>query len=387
MGDRGSVHAFQPQWTEPDPANPGRRRLRTASTWHWRFEWRAKRYTGGDNFHTKREALDAGEKRKAEVRRGLEADPHKTTFAALDLILAAEATLEKPGTAASTHAVLNRLRPFFEHDRLAEIKRERAIEYIAHQRAKGYQDSTIQLDLRLLRKALGLAYEAGLVLAVSKFPHLDVKPRRQTIPPHELEAILAQLPEHWVRYYLIADECGWRARSEIRSRQWTDVEWGPPGWVRLDAEHSKTGEPRAFPITDRLRALLVEQRAWIEALQERTGRVIPWVFAKPDGTKLGDPRKAWASATRRAGFGKLEGRTGPWSSAKVAHDIRRTVLRRWATLGEGLDVRMAAAGHASAETHMGYVGGDADSLQAFAERLNAARANAPAPTVVPLRRP
>jgi integrase len=193
------------------------------------------------------------------------------------------------------------------------------------------------------------------------------------IPPHELEAILDRLPEEWVRYYLIADEIGWRARSEVKSRKWTDVDFGVPGWVHLDAAHSKTHKPRSFPMTGRLRELLEAQRGYVQTVEKSTGRIIPWVFCRADGEPLRDPRKAWAMACTAAGFGKLEGRTGPWSSAKVPHDIRRTALRRWDALGAPLAVRKAVAGHDSTATHADYIGADPESLQAFAERLDAKR--------------
>jgi hypothetical protein len=399
MGERGIVHLFHPTWTEPDPDNPGKRRRRIASTWAWRFEWRKKKYGRADSYKTKAEARDAGQKRMAQVRAGLEEDPLKVGFAVLDRILIAEAELQVPSTKHATLTALARLRLFFAGDRLAEIKRPRLIEYVAHQRARGRQDSTTRQDLRALKHAMDLAHEEGLMIAIPRFPTLKVRSRQQTIPPHELDAIVDELPEHWVRYYIIADEIGWRARSEIKTRKWTDVEWGPPSWecgcpppawrgtevcplcghgrpgfVHLDAEHSKTGKPRSFPLTVRLRALLVEQRMWIEKVQQQTGQVIPWIFCKPTGEPLGDTRKAWRSACNRAGLGeRIEGRTGPWSFAKVPHDIRRTVIRRWKAMGEPIDVRMAAAGHDSTETHMAYEGGDPESLQAFGERIDERR--------------
>jgi integrase len=373
MGERGIVHTFRPCWTELDPSNPGQRRKRVASTWNWRFEWRLKKYSGGDSYKTKAEAREAGERVMREVKAGLECDSHKATFAVLDRILTAEAQLQKPATKSSTMAVLARLSAFFSGDRLQEISRERIIEYVAHQRAKGRQDSTNRSDLRHLARAMRSAQRKGLLPYLPEFPRLKVAPRQQTIPPHELDAIVSHLPEHWIRYYAIADEIGWRARSEIRTRKWTDVDFGLPGWVHLDAEHSKTGKPRSFPMTGRLRELLDAQREWVQKIERSSGRIIPWVFCKPDGSKMGDPRKAWATATARAGFGKLEGRSGPWSSARVPHDIRRTVLRRWQALGEPLDVRMAIAGHDSTSTHVGYVGGDPESLQAFGERIDAGR--------------
>jgi integrase len=372
VGERGIVHTFKPSWTEPD--GQGGRRKREASTWNWRFEWRKKRYSGGDSYKTRQEAREAGERRMREVKAGLEEDPHKVTFAILKRILEAEAELQtNPGTKADTLAITARLEGFFQHDRLQEITSERIIEYVGAQRRKGRQDSTTRKDLRILARAMKKGQRKGLLLYLPDFPKLKVEPRKQTIPPHELDAIVAQLPEHWVRYYVIADEIGWRARSEIRTRKWTDVDFGEPGWVHLDAAHSKTGKPRSFPMTARLRALLTEQHKWIEALERTTGRVIPTVFAKPDGSPMGDPRKAWASATARAGFGKLEGRKGPWSSARVPHDIRRGVLRRWKSWGEAMDVRKDLAGHDQDATHADYTEGDLASLQAFAERVDERR--------------
>jgi integrase len=373
VSERGSVHPYRGTWTEPDPSN-GKRRLRQATTWNWRFEYHGKRHTGGAAYRTRGEAREAGEKRKHEVLAGLEEDPRKATFAVVSRLVTAASILQAPTTQASTLSVLNRLRSFFQEDRLVDLRWERVLEYVAHQRVEGYQDNTIRLDLRHLKLGMTLAHEQGLVNIVPRFPKIPTVHRDQTIPPHELDAIVSQLPEHWVRYYLIADEIGWRARSELRSRKWTDVDMREPGWVHLDAAHSKTRKARSFPMTGRLREFLTAQRAWVDAVQVKAGTIVPWVFCTSEGGKMPDPRKAWASACARAGFGKLEGRTGPWSSAKCPHDIRRTVLRRWDALGAPLSVRMAAAGHDSAKTHAGYIGGDPESLQAFAERLDEARA-------------
>jgi integrase len=384
MGERGIVHVFHPTWTEPNLQIPGQRRKREASTWAWRFEYRNKKYGGGDSYKTQRDARDAGDKVMRAVKAGLEQDPYKATFAILETILKAEAELQQDTTKASTLAVLARLRGFFQHDRLMEIQRERVIEYVGSQRAKGRQDSTTRQDLRHLARAMRGAQRKGLLPFLPEFPRLKVEPRKQTIPPHELDAIVTYLPEHWVRYYVIADEIGWRARSEIKTRRWTDVDFSRPGWVHLDAEHSKTGKPRVFPMTDRLRALLIEQREWIERLERVLGCVIPWIFARPDGSALGDPRKAWAAATKRAGFGKLEGRSGPWSSARVPHDIRRTVLRRWKAWGEAMDVRKDLAGHDSDQTHADYTRDDVESMIAFAERADQRRREE-AGKVIPLK--
>jgi len=369
----GSVRVFHPTWTEPDPDNPGKRRTREALTWNYRFYWRGQRYTGGEKYETKTAAKEAGEKRKALLRAGVEDDPRKANFTLIDRILTSEAELQTPVTAASHRAILKRLRAFFAHDLLRDITRERLIEYVAHQRAEAYQDSTTKLDLRHLKTGMNLAYERGALSAVPRFPKLPVTRRQETVQPHELDMILSHLGEEWIRYYLIADELGWRAQSEIKSRRWTDVDFSVPGWVHLDAAHSKTKVARAYPMTVRLRGLLESQKAWVEKVASETGRIIPWVFCRSDGEPLGDPRKAWRAACAAAGFGKLEGRTGPWSSAKVPHDIRRTVIRRWQESGERMDLCMALVGHSTVPVHAGYSGAEPKSLVAFAERQDEKR--------------
>jgi integrase len=393
MSERGTTHTFRATWTEPDPDNPGRRRLRTASTWSWRFTFRNKTYTGGGSkdtpggFKTRAEAREAGDRRRAEVLAGLEEDPRRTTFAALERIATTEASLLRASTQHMVKTALARLRPFLKDDLASRIGRARALEYVAHQRGQDYQDSTINMDLRVLHHAIAVAFEQGLVTGVPRFSYIRLQRRQQTLRPDELQRILSELPPWWVQFYLVADEVGWRARSELKTRKWTDVDF-EGGWLHLDPGHTKSGKARVFPMTARLRQQLTEQRLWIDELQQHAGKVIPWVFARMDGSPLGDMRKAWSSACRRAGFGKLEGRTGPWSSAKVPHDIRRTVLRRWDAIGAPLAVRMAAAGHDDQATHAGYVGGDPDSLKAFAERLDADREKreGQTPKVVPLEK-
>lgn len=379
MPERGICHVFRGTWTEPDPDNRGKRRLREANTWSWRFTFRGRTYSGGGSrdipggYKTQAAAREAGDKRRAEVLAGLEEDPRRTTFTVLERVALAESAVLKARTKAMYVTTFNRLRPFFRDDVASRINRSRVLEYVEYQRKRGQQDSTTNLDLRCLRRAFGLAHEQGLVPGIPKFPVIHTERRQQTIRPDELQRILHELPSWWVQFYLVADEVGWRAQSELKSRKWTDVDF-QGGWLHLDPGHSKSGKARVFPMTERLRRLLEEQRGAVNELERTTGRIIPWVFVRPDGQPLGNMRSAWLRACAKAGFGKLEGRTGPWSGAKVPHDIRRTVLRRWDALGAPLAVRMAAAGHDDQGTHAGYVGGDPESLKAFAERLDQDRA-------------
>jgi integrase len=375
-GERGAVHTYQPCWSEKDPKT-GVKRLVRGKSWCWRFRFRGQRYGEcGDKrtglpFAKRGDALKAGEARKAEVVAGYVEDPHRTTFAKLAATITALASVKSARTQACAAGVVARLGTYFRADESAmDIGRVRLLGYKPFREAAPYhsQASTIKLDLKWLRRAMIAAHQDGLLLRVPPFPQISAPPRAETFRQDEFDRLLAALPEWWRRFFLIADEMGWR-ESELRSRTWPDVDWDN-GFVLLDAAHSKTGKARTFPISKWLAERLRDQRAWVRQIEDRLGIIVPFVFCQPDGKPLGRPKDAWKRACAKAGFGKLDGRRGPWSGAKVAHDVRRTTMRRWDRLMLPLGGRMAAAGHDSQATHEGYLGGDPETLAAMAERLD-----------------
>lgn len=392
MGTRGGVHVFFPSWTEP--GQDGKRITKWSKNPHWRFTFAGKRFScglgiDGHPFKTKTAARDAGEARLAEVRQGYEQDPRKATWKTLETIIRSHCKGEDPATAASMEACLSRLRGFFGNDRLRDLDDTRIIQFKDRQLApgaktetEGYQPSTVKLDLSYLGRGLAIAFRKRLVLELPSMPTIRRRKRTNTVREDELPLLIAGMPEHWRRFFLIADELGWRARSELRTRQWQHVSF-VGGWVHLDAESSKTREARVFPFTARLRALLEDQREWVSGVEQRTARVVPWVCPREDGRQLGGYGKVWKTACKRAGFGKIEGRTGPWSSVKVAHDIRRAAQNRWENIGVGSGVRQAMSGHSSPSTfHDYYEVTSLDDLKRAAERIDAAREAAVDPKVV-----
>lgn len=367
---RGDVHLFHPRWTERDPENPGKRRTRISDLWYWRFSVNGKPYSGGPGEKTKAAAKAHGEKRREQIRGGYEDDPRKVRFGELHRILLAEAAVKKPSTQGSMKSVAARLLAYFKDDLVLGIDRARLLEYATWAtKVRGSQPSTTNLDLMYLRQAMVLGNEAGKVLRVPRFPKLERTKREEYFRPDEFERMLNELPPWWRTFFTVADEMGWRSRSEIQTRTWADVDFDG-GWVVLSAADSKTGKRRVFPMTDYLRQLLETQRAHVQEIELRTGQIIPWVFCRPDGKALGDYRKAWALASKRAGFGKLEGRKGPWSAAKVAHDVRRTALKRWEEASLPRNASMGMSGHDSARTFSDYASATPEALRSAAEKLD-----------------
>ena len=92
---------------------------------------------------------------------------------------------------------------------------------------------------------------------------------------------------------------GWRTKSELLTRQWRHVDL-VNGWLRLEPGEGKTKQPREFPCTPDLRALLETQRERVREIERATGRFAVGV-CHSDGSRIKDFRYAWAKACRLAG--------------------------------------------------------------------------------------
>lgn len=401
MSDYGGIHVRHPTFTKPNPADPSKKRVLVKSRrWGYWFFYRGRTYQKA-GFETAADARCAGERRKEEVRAGLEDDWRRFTMLGLYQLAGARKATMNPVTQASFDAVWKRVRRHLSDGLcVIDVDDSALLRFVAARKAEGAAVNTIRLDLQYLRTAMTIANRKRRLPWLPEFPRLKQGRREQTVSPIELRAITALMPEHYRLFFAAAEEVGWRARSELSSRKTEHVDWGPerwpcacepaafvtadecprctagrPGWLELDAASCKTDEARLFPMTKRLRSILIEAQLYRERVQLETGRIVTWLFPRSDGERIKDYRKAWATACRRAGIGKLDGRSGPWSSAKVVHDIRRTAIRRWKKLGIDRDARKGMVGHASDDAHASYEarGADPERLRATAVRLDQLR--------------
>jgi len=154
----------------------------------------------------------------------------------------------------------------------------------------------------------------------------------------------------------VAKLTGWR-KSELRSRQWRHVDFAA-GWLRLEPEETKNREGRMFPLIPEPRAALEGQRARVEALQKATGQVIQWVFCRDDGAPVGDFKKAWTTARRKAGV-----------PGRLFHDFRRTAVRNLIRAGIPETVAMKLTGHRTRAVFQRYAIVEEGMLREAGERL------------------
>jgi integrase len=187
----------------------------------------------------------------------------------------------------------------------------------------------------------------------------EAPPRKGFFEREQFEAVRRQLPPALQPIATVEYLTGWRNCSEVYRLTWAHVSFGD-AMVRLDPGMAKNDEPRQFPLTAELRALLETQRMATEALQRRTGRIIPWVFHR-NGRPVKDMRRAWKTACEAAGL-----------AGRYQHDFRRTAVRNLVRAGIPERVAMQLTGHKTRAVFERYnIVSDGD-LRAAADKLDQA---------------
>lgn len=377
MGERGGVHTFRPTYTRR--LKDGTRVSKQTSGWAWRFAYRGKRFSGGGAFGSRADARDAGEARRREVVAGQIQDPRRTTYETLEQIILAEYSLKGEAQLRNVRCYLKWLCTAFGGKLAGDITREDLIGYVNARRRTptrgrpGASDTTIKLELAVLRRGMRLAQESGRMLNLPRFPSITTYPRASFLTREQCEAILAHLPAWWTAAYEVGYLTGWRFRSEVLSREWQHVDW-QAGFLRLFTGEGKKRRARVYPINPRLRDILIEQAARVEKMEKELGRVIPWVFPGPDGQRMKYPYGCWHTACRKAGV-----------SGKVPHDLRRTFTRDLQLARVPPAAGMAASGHRDERTYRGYAGTDDELVRWAIEQVEEQRAKPQ--TVVAIRKP
>src|SRR5262249_447395 len=145
-------------------------------------------------------------------------------------------------------------------------------------------------------------------------------------------------PEDLQTAIAIAYAYGWRMQSEVLTleRRQLDLE---AGTLRLDAGTTKNEDGRVVYLTSELKPLLAVQLGRVDTLQERLGRIVPYLFPylngkKRAGTRRRDFRKTWRTACKAAGIPGM-----------LRHDLRRTAVRNMVNRGVPERVAMKVTGH------------------------------------------
>jgi len=308
-------------------------------------------------------------KRLGEIGRGRLIGPkeERVTFEdiAADLLRDYETNAKK--SLRSAKLSVHHLREYFGLDRALDIRTDKARSYMSKRQQEGASNASINRELAALKRMFSLAVQAGNLSAKPYIPTLEENNARQGFLDHGgFLALRDALPDYLKDPVTFLYLSGWRV-SEMRLLEWRDVDL-TGNVVRLRPEISKNKDGRVLPLYDELLDV-------IERAQAKRTLECPFVFHRK-GKRVGDFRKAWKSACKKAKLGGL-----------IVHDLRRTAVRNLVRAGVREGVAMSLTGHKTRSVFDRYnIVNEADLIEA-AEKLQTHLSKQPKPgAVVPLRR-
>jgi integrase len=204
--------------------------------------------------------------------------------------------------------------------------------FIAKRQKAGASNGEVNRELAVLKRMFNLAIQDGTLAVKPHGPMLrEDNVRQGFFEQAQYESVMKHLPADVAPVIQFAYITGWRVQSEVIPLQWRNVDF-VGGEVRIDAGASKNREPRVFPLTLELRALLEAQQVVHERLK-KGGEIVPFVFAG-DAQRFSTFKTAWANACKAAGC-----------PGRLLHDLRRTAVRNFVRKGIPERVAMTLTGH------------------------------------------
>jgi integrase len=237
-----------------------------------------------------------------------------------------------------------------------QITSENAAEFAAHRRARGAQVSTANSSLRVLRRALKLASEWGLLATAPKIKLLPGERHREFVLSQQEEGLyLASASEPLASVASVLAETGLRPEECYRLR-WESITWANGRNGSLIVTHGKTAAARrVLPMTPRVRKAL--QSRWESAGKPSEG----WIWSAATRSRHIEPsslKKQHSKALRLSGVRKF-----------VLYSLRHTFLTRLGQSGCDTWTLARIAGHSSIAMSARYVHPSEDAVLLAVERL------------------
>lgn len=370
---RGLGFVYQPIYVDK---RTGERK--TAATWWVQYSVRGKRFRESSGSSNRVDAVNLLKRRIGDASQGRTIGPQaeKTRFKQLTQLLIDDYRSNGRRSLKRIKASVVHLLAFFGDEFAMDITGDRVASYIAYRQDEKAAAATINRELAALKRAFRLGEKVGKVIQRPEVSMLREDNRRKGFfEADEYRAVLKHLPEELKPVIQTAYITGWRIASEILTRQKHNLNL-EAGWLRLEPGETKNGEGRNFPLTPELREVLAQQIEKTRLIEQKTGRIIPWLFHR-DGNTIRDFRGAWSSACKSAGVPK-----------RIPHDFRRTAVRNLERAGVPRSAAMAMVGHRTESIYRRYAIADEAMLKEGAVKLAAFHAseNNGTPKVVPIKK-
>ncbi|MGH7778482.1 MAG: tyrosine-type recombinase/integrase [Candidatus Binataceae bacterium] len=353
---RGLGLVYQPVYSDK---RTGERK--TVATWWVQYSVRGKRCRESSGSVNRADAVKLLKRRIGDAAQGRTIGPQaeKTRLSHLTQMLIDDYRANGRRSLKRIKASVGHLLAFFGDELALNITADRITNYITYRQDEKAASATINRELAALKRAFRLGEKVGKVIQRPEVSMLREDNRRKGFfEAEEYRAVLGHLPEELKPVILTAYITGWRIASEILTRQKHHVNL-QAGWLRLEPGETKNGEGRNFPLTPELLEVLELQIAKTRALEQATGRIIPWLFHR-NGSPIRDFRWAWASACTLAAVPK-----------RIPHDFRRTAVRNLERAGVPRSAAMAMVGHRTESIYRRYAIADEAMLKEGAVKLAA----------------
>jgi integrase len=310
--------------------------VRVAAVWWVRFRQHGKtiRQSTETTSHAKAMEFLRQQEGKVALKIPVDAQAERLTLAeGAEMIRKDYLTNGRKSADTLEYRLRHVLRHFDPLTRLSRLTTAAIEAYKAARLEAGAKPATINRELACLSRVATLArLQHNLVtrFVVTGLEERNV--RKGFFEDDQHTGVQRLLPERLRAITAVARITGWR-KTELKSRQWSHVDF-KAGWLRMEPEETKNREGRMFPLIPEVRAILEVQKARAEAIQREQGKIVPWVFFKDKGDQLGDFKKAWTTARRKAGI-----------PGRIFHDYRRTAARNLIRAGVPETVAMKMTGH------------------------------------------
>ncbi len=210
--------------------------------------------------------------------------------------------------------------------------------YIDDRRAEGAAPATINRELGLLSSAINYAcrewgWDMPNPAAGRKLREPEGRVRWIT---HEEADRLVQAAKgesrapHLADFIVLALNTGCR-KGELLGLEWRRVDMCS-GLLYLDAEHTKSNKRRSVPLNSMARAAIRSRERYCKEHAPKS----PWVFCHPDGSRIQNLKRSFATACKRAGIEDFR-----------IHDLRHTCAAWLVTAGVPLTEVRDLLGHSS----------------------------------------
>jgi integrase len=249
---------------------------------------------------------------------------------------------------------------------LNQITGESVSAYVAHRRSCKLEISSVNPELQVLRRALRVAAEWGVIESAPKVKMLPgERHRERVVSPEEEARYLAAAQEPLASVAAVLVDTGMRPEECFRLR-WESITWVNGRYGTLLVTHGKTAAARRMlPMTPRVRAIL--ESRWEVADKPTEG----WVWPAP--TRSGHIESSSLRKQHDKAFEIIALEAAKRSEKPVRpfvlYSLRHTFLTR---LGEaGCDVWTLAriAGHSSIGVSARYVHPSEDAVLDAISRL------------------